>query len=75
MMTLGSLFDGLGGWQIAACRAGVKPVWSSDDRCIYLMLKHLSSQFLIRTRKYSNNETALDKFYDEYEQEVENETR
>lgn len=47
----------------------------SDDRCIYLMLKHLSSQFLIRTRKYSNNETALDKFYDEYEQEVENETR
>lgn len=30
MMTLGSLFDGLGGWQIAACRAGVKPVWSSE---------------------------------------------
>ena len=30
MMTLGSLFDGLGGWQIAACRAGIKPVWSSE---------------------------------------------
>ena len=30
MMTLGSLFDGLGGWQIAACRAGVKLVWSSE---------------------------------------------
>ena len=30
MMTLGSLFDGLGGWQIAACRAGIKPMWSSE---------------------------------------------
>ena len=28
--TLGSLFDGLGGWQIAAVRAGIKPVWSSE---------------------------------------------
>lgn len=28
--TLGSLFDGLGGWQIAAMRAGIKPVWSSE---------------------------------------------
>lgn len=29
-MTLGSLFDGLGGWQIAAIRANIKPVWSSE---------------------------------------------
>ena len=29
-LTLGSLFDGLGGWQIAAVRAGVKPIWSSE---------------------------------------------
>lgn len=28
--TLGSLFDGLGGWQIAARRAGVTPLWSSE---------------------------------------------
>lgn len=28
--TLGSLFDGLGGWQIAAMRAGIPPVWSSE---------------------------------------------
>ena len=47
----------------------------SDDRGMYLMLKHLSSQFLIRTRKYSNSEADLDEFYDEYEQEVEDETR
>lgn len=46
----------------------------SDDRGMYLMLKHLSSLFLIRTKKYSN-EAALDKFYDEYEQEVEDEKR
>lgn len=30
MITLGSLFDGIGGWLIAAKRAGVKPVWSSE---------------------------------------------
>ena len=28
--TLGSLFDGLGGWQIAAMRAGIQPIWSSE---------------------------------------------
>lgn len=47
----------------------------SDNRGMYSMLKLLSMQFLIRTRKYSNNEAALDKFYDEYEQEVEGKTR
>lgn len=30
MLTLGSLFDGIGGWQIAAQRAGIKPLWSSE---------------------------------------------
>lgn len=29
-MTLGSLFDGIGTWQLAASRAGIKPVWSSE---------------------------------------------
>lgn len=29
-MKLGSLFDGLGTWQLAAVRAGIKPVWSSE---------------------------------------------
>lgn len=29
-MTLGSLFDGIGGWQLAAIRNGVTPVWSSE---------------------------------------------
>lgn len=29
-LTLGSLFDGIGGWQIAAVRAGIKPAWSSE---------------------------------------------
>lgn len=30
LLTLGSLFDGIGGWQIAARRAGVTPIWSSE---------------------------------------------
>ena len=29
-LTLGSLFDGIGGWQLAAVHAGVRPVWSSE---------------------------------------------
>lgn len=30
MLTLGSLFDGIGGWQLAAVRAGIVPIWSSE---------------------------------------------
>lgn len=30
MLTLGSLFDGIGSWQLAASRAGIKPIWSSE---------------------------------------------
>lgn len=30
MLTLGSLFDGIGGWCLAAEHNGVKPVWSSE---------------------------------------------
>ena len=30
MLTLGSLFDGIGGWLLASKHAGVKPVWSSE---------------------------------------------
>lgn len=29
-MTLGSLFDGIGGWLLAARHAGVTPAWSSE---------------------------------------------
>ncbi|MBO4779480.1 MAG: DNA cytosine methyltransferase [Selenomonadaceae bacterium] len=29
-MTLGSLFDGIGCWQLAAQRAGIKTLWSSE---------------------------------------------
>lgn len=30
MIKVGSLFDGIGGWQLAAIHAGVTPVWSSE---------------------------------------------
>lgn len=30
MLTLGSLFDGIGGWQLAAVHNDVKPLWSSE---------------------------------------------
>lgn len=30
MLTLGSLFDGIGGFPLAAQRVGIKPVWASE---------------------------------------------
>lgn len=30
MMTMGSLFDGIGGFPLAAVRNGIKPVWASE---------------------------------------------
>lgn len=30
MLTLGSLFDGIGGFQLSAVRSGIKPIWSSE---------------------------------------------
>lgn len=41
-MKLGSLFDGIGGWQLAAVRIGIKPTWSSeiDKFCCYVTKKH-----------------------------------
>ena len=30
MLTLGSLFDGIGGFPLAASRVGIKPVWASE---------------------------------------------
>ena len=29
-MTLGSLFDGIGGFPLSACKAGITPVWASE---------------------------------------------
>ena len=29
-LTLGSLFDGIGGWLLAALHNGVKPIWASE---------------------------------------------
>ena len=41
-MTLGSLFDGVGGWQLAARRAGIVPLWSSeiDEFCMSVTRRH-----------------------------------
>jgi len=42
MLTLGSLFDGIGGFPLASQRNGVKPVWASeiDKFCISITQKH-----------------------------------
>ena len=30
VLTMGSLFDGIGGFPLAAVRCGVKPLWASE---------------------------------------------
>lgn len=41
-MTLGSICDGIGGWQLAAVRAGIEPIWSSeiDKYCMAITKRH-----------------------------------
>lgn len=41
-MTLGSLFDGIGGWQLAAVRNNIKPLWSCeiDSFCMEITRRH-----------------------------------
>lgn len=41
-MTLGSLFDGIGGFPLAASRVGISPVWASEisTDCISITKKH-----------------------------------
>ncbi|HEY3273069.1 MAG TPA: DNA cytosine methyltransferase, partial [Methanocella sp.] len=41
-MTLGSLFDGIGGFPLAASRVGIVPAWASeiDKDCIVVTAKH-----------------------------------
>jgi DNA (cytosine-5)-methyltransferase 1 len=34
MLTLGSLFDGIGGFPLAATRAGIKPLWASEIEAV-----------------------------------------
>ena len=41
-MTPGSLFDGIGTWQLAARRAGITPLWSSEIEkfCLKVTARH-----------------------------------
>lgn len=45
MITLGSLFDGIGGWLLAATRNNITPLWASEIEpfCISVTKKHFPS--------------------------------
>ena len=40
MIKVGSLFDGIGGWQLAAIHAGAIPVWSSEIDAFPIAVSH-----------------------------------
>lgn len=46
-MTLGSLFDGIGTWQLAAVRNGITPLWSSEIEpfCLAVTRRHFPYTF------------------------------
>lgn len=46
-MTLGSLFDGVGTWQLAARNNGIQPLWSSeiDSFCLQVSRRHFPDTF------------------------------
>ena len=39
-LTLGSLFDGIGGWLASATDYGIKPLWSSEIERFPLSVTH-----------------------------------
>lgn len=45
LLTLGSLFDGIGGFMVAAKITGIKPLWASeiDQNCIAITKHHFSN--------------------------------
>ena len=42
MLTLGSLFDGIGGFPLAAVNNGIVPLWASEIEPFPLSLIHIS---------------------------------
>ena len=42
-ITMGSLFDGIGGFPLAAVRNGIEPVWASEIEALLYTLREQSS--------------------------------
>lgn len=61
-MTLGSLFDGIGTWQLAAVRNGINPVWSSeiDDSCKSVTAKHFPDTVQLGDIRHIDNPPYVD---------------
>ena len=61
-MTLASLFDGLGGWQLAAVRNGITPVWSSevDPNCRLISHRHFPNTIQLGDIRYITNPPYVD---------------
>ena len=43
-LTMGSLFDGIGGFPLAAIRSGITPVWASEIEAFPLRSRSSASQ-------------------------------
>ena len=39
MLTMGSLFDGIGGFPLAAVRNGITPVWASEIETFPILVR------------------------------------
>lgn len=56
ILSLGSLFDGIGGFPLAASRCGIKPVWSSeiDKSCLKVTAHHFPDMAQLGDIRYLN---------------------
>lgn len=50
-ITLGSLFDGIGGFPLAAVHCGVKPVWASGIEAFPIEVTKARLLFLLNQKK------------------------
>lgn len=59
-MTLGSLFDGIAGFPLAAKRQGITPVWGSEIEadCIDISAKHFPD--ITTVREHHGNKRRRD---------------
>ena len=39
-LTMGSLFDGIGGFPLAAIRSGITPVWASEIEALFFVTQN-----------------------------------
>ena len=60
MMTLGSLFDGIGGFPLAAVHCGIVPVWASEIESFPMRVTQLRFPEMIHVGDWFHTKEQMD---------------